>query len=126
MGGWVRGYQLHRFVHPRLGELACVWRSYAPMCDDGRIAETLLTLLRSRAACATVCPSEVARALAPTDWRPLMPQVRAVAATLAAVGEVELRQRGQAIVPFSEVRGPLRIALAPQRDPHGAAGELLN
>ena len=41
-----------------------------------------------------------------------MAQVRDVAMTLAAAGEVELRQRGSVIAPFSEIRGPLRIALA--------------
>ena len=93
------------------------------MCHDDRMAETLLTLLRSRAEGATVCPSEVARAIAPADWRPLMPRVRAVAAMLAAAGEVELRQRGQVIDPCSEVRGPLRISLARRPDPRGAVGE---
>ena len=82
------------------------------MTDDERTAETILALLRKRAAGATICPSEVARALAPSSWRPLMPHVRAVAATMAAAGEVELRQRGQPVSPFAEHRGPLRIALA--------------
>jgi hypothetical protein len=81
------------------------------MRRDDRIADTMIALLRSRAERATVCPSEVARALEPVDWRPLMPRIRAVAATLAAAGEVELRQRGTVIAPFSEIRGPLRIAL---------------
>lgn len=77
-----------------------------------RIATTLLNLLRSRAAGATICPSEVARALEPVYWRPLMPRVRDVAMTLAAAGELELHQRGRVIMPFSEIRGPVRIALA--------------
>ncbi len=84
------------------------------MPDDDQIAETMLTLLRARAAHATLCPSEVARALEPGRWRPLMARVRDVATTLAAAGEVELRQRGRVVAPFSEIRGPLRIALAPR------------
>ncbi len=71
----------------------------------------MLNLLRSRADGATICPSEVARALEPVCWRPLMPRVRDVAMTLAAAGEVELRQRGRVVKPFSEIRGPVRIAL---------------
>lgn len=84
------------------------------MPADDRIAETMLALLRARAVHATLCPSEVARAVEPGHWRPLMAQVRDVARTLAAAGEVELRQRGSVIAPFSEIRGPLRIALAPR------------
>lgn len=87
-----------------------------------RIASTMLTLLRTRAEDATICPSEVARAIEPANWRPLMPQVRDVAMTLAAAGEVELRQRGRRIAPFSEIRGPLRIALAARAKPRAVAG----
>jgi Protein of unknown function (DUF3253) len=82
------------------------------MHDDERIAHLMLTRLGARAAGATICPSEVARALEPVHWRPLMPRIRDVAAILAAAGEVELRQRGEVIAPFSEIRGPLRIGLA--------------
>lgn len=82
------------------------------MHNDDEIAEVMFTLLQSRAEHATICPSEVARALEPVHWRPLMPQIRAVAKTLAGAGRVELRQRGKVIAPFSVIRGPLRIALA--------------
>ena len=82
----------------------------------------MLTLLQSRAAGATICPSEVARALEPVHWRPLMPRVRDVAMTLAAAGEVELRQRGRVVRPFSEIRGPVRIGFAARAKAHGAAG----
>jgi hypothetical protein len=75
-----------------------------------RVADVILALLRARAEGATICPSEVARALEPARWRPLMSRVREVAATMAAAGEVELRQRGQVVSPFGEIRGPLRIA----------------
>jgi len=83
------------------------------MHDDDEITEAIFTLLRSRSEHATICPSEVARALEAVHWRPLMPRIRAVAATLAGAGRVELRQRGRAIAPFSEIRGPLRIARGP-------------
>ena len=93
------------------------------MSLDDRIAASILGLLDARAEDATICPSEVARALAPSRWRPLMPRVREVAATMAAAGEVELRQRGRVVSPFAEIRGPLRVALAPRRQPAGVAGE---
>ncbi|WP_259945097.1 DUF3253 domain-containing protein [Jannaschia sp. W003] len=52
----------------------------------------------------SVCPSEVARALA-GDWRPLMAQVRRVAGGLA---EVEATQGG-AVVDPQAARGPIRL-----------------
>lgn len=85
-------------------------REYA-MHHDDEIAQVIFVLLQSRAEHATICPSEVARVLEPVHWRPLMPQIRAVAAALAGAGRVELRQRGKVIAPFSKIRGPLRIAL---------------
>ncbi|MEL6585549.1 MAG: DUF3253 domain-containing protein [Pseudomonadota bacterium] len=57
----------------------------------------------------TICPSEVARALA-VDWRPLMPRVRAVAARLP---EVEATQKGQVVDPV-QARGAIRLRLAAQ------------
>lgn len=79
------------------------------MSDDDAIAHAIFTLLDARAAQATICPSEVARALAPDAWRPLMPRVRAVAMTLAAAGRLEVRQRGRVIPADVEPRGPLRL-----------------
>ena len=79
------------------------------MREGDRIAQAILALLRERADGATICPSEVARSLEPSRWRPLMPRVRDAAAMLAASGEVELRQRGKVVEPFSEIRGPIRI-----------------
>jgi hypothetical protein len=66
-------------------------------------------LLEARQPPATICPSEVARALAPEHWRPLMPQVRAVALAMAAKGEVVIRQGGHAIAPEDPLRGPIRL-----------------
>lgn len=75
------------------------------------IVEMIFKLLRARAAGATICPSEVARALAPLDWRRSMPEVRATALQLARDGRLELRQRGVSIDPDDEWRGPIRLAL---------------
>lgn len=63
-----------------------------------------------RGAGKTICPSEVARALA-GDWRAVMPQVRAVAAEMAARGEIAFTQKGVA-VDAVEARGPIRSGLA--------------
>ncbi len=76
--------------------------------------ETLAALLRRYAAergpGATFCPSEVARALA-DDWRPLMPQVRAVAEGLVAAGKLRCTQRGQPVRPLT-AHGAIRLGQA--------------
>jgi len=79
---------------------------------DATVRLAIADLLSQRAAEATVCPSEVARALSAEDWRPLMPQVRAVAIDMARQGRLEIRQRGQALSPDAELRGPIRLGRA--------------
>lgn len=77
---------------------------------DDEIRATIDRLLDERAADATICPSEVARALAPDPaWRELMERVRRVAATEQAAGRLEFRQRGEAVDPAG-ARGPIRLA----------------
>jgi hypothetical protein len=94
---------------------------------EARIAAAIEALLRSRAADRSACPSEVARALAPEHWRPLMPRVRRVAATMALHGQLMLSQRGVAVDPRQvldgTLRGPLRLRRAlPPSAPSVKAG----
>jgi hypothetical protein len=67
-------------------------------------------LLAARAADATICPSEVARALAAAagtaDWRGEMTRVHAAVDQLAAVGAVRLSWKGAALARRD---GPYRI-----------------
>lgn len=73
------------------------------------IARTLLDLLDRQQAGATVCPSEVARALRPTgDWRALMPRVREVAHALAQQGKVEATRAGSKVDALAS-GGPIRL-----------------
>jgi hypothetical protein len=64
-----------------------------------------LSLLARRAPDATICPSEVARAIAP-DWRGAMPSVHAAIDGLVADGLVRLSWKGQSLATRS---GPYRI-----------------
>ncbi|WP_295530663.1 DUF3253 domain-containing protein [uncultured Pseudacidovorax sp.] len=77
---------------------------------DATVRLAIADLLSQRAAEATVCPSEVARALSAENWRPLMPQVRAVAIDMARQGRLEIRQRGTALSPDAELHGPIRLS----------------
>jgi hypothetical protein len=57
---------------------------------------------------ATICPSEVARALWPEGWRGRMGEVREAAFALADRGELEVTQRGE-VVDGRAARGPIRL-----------------
>lgn len=79
------------------------------------LRQGILDLLRDRRSDSTICPSEVARRLAPQGWRELMPLVREAARQLALEGSVELRQRGRPLSARAPWKGPIRIApLRPQ------------
>ena len=75
---------------------------------EAQIVASIRTFTTNRAP-STVCPSEVARALSPNDWRPLMPRVREAAARLAADGEIVATQRGQ-VVDAVDAHGPIRLS----------------
>ena len=75
---------------------------------DARIAEVLMDLAHRRGMGASFCPSEAARALS-DDWRPLMPEVRRVAASLPLLAT----QKGLPVDPVG-ARGPIRLRLAPR------------
>jgi len=64
-----------------------------------------LSLLASRAPDATICPSEVARAIA-SDWRGAMPAVHAAIDNLLRDGLVRLSWKGR---PLATRSGPYRI-----------------
>lgn len=73
----------------------------------------ILALLEKRGPGRTICPSEAARALAPSDWRPLMQPIRDQAAAMADEGRLEVTQKGDVVDPRT-ARGAIRLRL-PQR-----------
>ena len=78
------------------------------------VRELTLALMNARAAGATVCPSEVARAFVEAsetdsgnpDWRSVMPSVHAEIDKLVAEGVVRLTWKGKIL---SRRNGPYRI-----------------
>ena len=72
------------------------------------IRAKLLDLAARRSEGATFCPSEAARSL-DKDWRPLMPSVREVAASLVDDGKLVCTQRGLPAHPLT-TRGAIRLA----------------
>ena len=75
------------------------------MPDDADIEAVLMDLAHRRGVGKTFCPSEAARALA-DDWRPLMAEVRRVAAALPLAAT----QKGVPVDPLT-ARGPIRLGL---------------
>ena len=76
-----------------------------------RIEREIRELVEARGPGKTICPSEVARALAGDEsFRPLMPHVREAAAVLAERGEIAVTQRGEPVDARTE-RGPIRLGL---------------
>lgn len=88
---------------------ACRRRSKGAGADvDASLEAALRELLAARSAAATVCPSEVARAVGGEDWRPLMEPARAAARRLVVAGEAEITQGGRVVDP-STAKGPIRV-----------------
>ena len=111
---------------------ACRSRKVRPV--DRELEASILRLIGERAATATICPSEAARAVAgaqraeasggggPSDdatargepddaWRALMEPARRAARRLVAAGEVEITQGGRVVDP-STAKGPIRVRRA--------------
>ena len=87
-----------------------------PLPTDEEIAQAIEGLLRARAPTSSICPSDAARHLRTDEWRPLMPAIRRVAATLARAGRLRMTQGGHAVDPQAvaddRVRGPIRLRRA--------------
>jgi hypothetical protein len=75
------------------------------------VESAIFDLLSRRTEGATVCPSEVARALAPDgeNWRPLMPLVRQVAQRLVQQGRLVVTRRGVPVDDATGRGGPIRL-----------------
>jgi hypothetical protein len=84
--------------------------------DPATIADAIDELLGERRDAASICPSEVARRLSPSDWRALMPTVREVALSMARAGRIEITQRNVAIDPWRCLKGPIRLRRASAPD----------
>ncbi|UNK42383.1 DUF3253 domain-containing protein [Luteimonas sp. S4-F44] len=86
-----------------------------PDAEATVLRERMLALLSERAADASICPSEVARALRPGgDWRVLMSGIREVAAALARDGVVLVTQHGAIVDADAPPPGPVRVRRGPR------------
>ncbi|KQT83533.1 DUF3253 domain-containing protein [Aurantimonas sp. Leaf443] len=80
--------------------------------SPAELETAILSAVAERGPDKTVCPSEVARALAGSDetrWRLLMKPLRAAAVRLAGQGRLEIRRKGKPVDP-QDFRGIYRLA----------------
>lgn len=77
----------------------------------------MIAMVSERGPGKTICPSEVARALAgdhPDAWGPLMQPVRRVAVALTKQGRVVILRKGRPVDP-DDFRGVYRLS-SPRSD----------
>jgi hypothetical protein len=86
--------------------------------NEDAIAAEIVRQLAKRAATSSICPSEVARALAREEgaWRALMTPVREVAAYLCDAGRLRITRGGRDIEPATLHTGAIRLARGPNFD----------
>ena len=95
---------------------------------DARIIAEILRQATQAGPRKTICPSEVAQALAPV-WRPLLTDVRRVAQRLAAEARIDILRKGKPVPPEQIKSGPvkgvirLRLRLDPAASAHPANPE---
>lgn len=79
------------------------------------IPGTIYDLLRRRAPDASICPSDVARALGDdeADWRALMQPVRDEAAALARSERIVITQGAATVDPADVDHGAIRLRRGP-------------
>ena len=86
--------------------------------DPSLIETTIHNLLVARGARKTICPSEVARAIAgknEKEWRRLMKPVRAVAVRLTISGALIITRKGKPVDP-DNFKGIYRIGYVQKAD----------
>ncbi len=98
---WARDWEQVRYC-----SAAC--RRHRVTDTDRRLERAILDLLGARAAAATICPSEAARAVGGEEWRELMEPARRAARRLVDAEAVEITQGGRVVDP-STARGPIRV-----------------
>jgi Protein of unknown function (DUF3253) len=76
--------------------------------NDAQLRAAIIAAVEKRGAMKSICPSEIARAGWPDDWREHMQDVRTCAYAMQEDGLIDITQGG-AIVNGRTSRGAIRI-----------------
>lgn len=92
--------------------------------DEAVLEDEIRTRVAARGVGKSICPSEVARALAgddPQRWKQLMPSIRRAAIRLARAGELRILRKGKPVDP-EDFKGVYRLACLSCRPEAGEEG----
>ncbi|GAB2683989.1 hypothetical protein GCM10027037_01300 [Mucilaginibacter koreensis] len=78
--------------------------------DKATIQNRILQMATERGTDKTICPSEVARALFPVNWRNHMDEIRDAAFELRDTKQVMITQKGE-VQTNNNLKGPIRIRI---------------
>lgn len=79
-----------------------------------------MRLTAARGPAASLCPTEVARAVASAPdepWRGRLGEVRRAAIRLARNGRIDILRKGRAVDPAQAIRGVIRLRVRPASRP---------
>jgi hypothetical protein len=88
-----------------------------PIPDPTTLRAEILRRAAHAGPTKSICPSEVARALA-TEWRPLMKPVRDAATALVREGRLHILRHGKPVTDLDALRGVIRLRIA-EKDGQG-------
>ena len=86
--------------------------------SEATLEAAILRMVAERGPDKSICPSEVARAVAPggeDSWRPMLSATRRAAIRLAAAGRLDILRKGRVVDPI-EVRGVIRLRMRPPEE----------
>lgn len=84
-------------------------------CMDSRVADEILRQTAQAGPGRSVCPTEIARAMA-ADWHSQLSAVRRAAIRLAQAGRIDILRKGKKVPPEG-VKGVIRLRICPDVAP---------
>ncbi|MBK1664581.1 hypothetical protein CKO38_08730 [Rhodospirillum rubrum] len=95
-----------------------------PLPEARLVRETILELCRAKGGGKTLCPTDIAKALAREgeDWHPCLAPVRREAFALAKAGEIGVFRKGKPIDPGA-AHGVIRLGLPVAAPAEAAEGD---
>jgi len=75
------------------------------------VREAILELTVQRGAGKTICPTDAAKAVSQSEWRKVLPDVRAEAIRLHKAGTISIYRKGKPVEDPDTFKGVYRLGL---------------